>query len=154
MELPLPYHASHGFDGLIGLVLTTLTDEEVRGELTLTDAHKQPFGVVHGGVFASIAESLASFGTAFAVMAEDQVAMGLSNQTSFLRPMRSGVVRSHARRRHRGRMTWVWEVDHLDDTDRLCAITRMTIAVRAATGDDTGGGAGFTEGRAETERSD
>jgi len=87
---------------------------------------------VHGGVFASIAESLASRATYEAVAADGLTAQGLSNQTSFLRPVLEGTVHAEARRRHRGRTTWVWEVDITDDDGRLCALVRMTIAVRPA----------------------
>ena len=59
-------------------------------------------------------------------------AQGLANQTSFLRPILAGTVHAVARRRHRGRTTWVWEVEMTDDEDRLCALVRMTIAVRPA----------------------
>ena len=48
--------------------------------------------------------------------------MGQSNHTSFLRPVTEGTVHAEARRRHRGRTTWVWEVDFTDDQGRLCAI--------------------------------
>jgi uncharacterized protein (TIGR00369 family) len=58
------------------------------------------------------------------------MAMGLSNSTSFLRPITEGVVRAHATRIHRGRTTWVWDVRFSDAQDRTCAVTRMTIAVR------------------------
>ena len=58
------------------------------------------------------------------------VAQGMSNQTSFLRPITSGTIHAEARRRHRGRTTWVWEVDITDDEGRLCALVRMTVAVR------------------------
>jgi uncharacterized protein (TIGR00369 family) len=54
----------------------------------------------------------------------------LSNQTSFLRPILEGTVHATARARHRGRTTWVWEVEITDDQERLCALVRMTIAVR------------------------
>jgi uncharacterized protein (TIGR00369 family) len=58
------------------------------------------------------------------------MAMGLSNQTSFLRPVTQGAINAVARVRHRGRTTWVWEVELTDDDGRLCALTRVTIAVR------------------------
>ena len=58
--------------------------------------------------------------------------MGLSNQTSFLRPVTEGSINAVARARHRGRTTWVWEVELTDDDGRLCALTRVTVAVRAA----------------------
>ncbi len=57
--------------------------------------------------------------------------MGLSNQTSFLRPITQGTIHAKAIRRHRGRTTWVWEVEVTDDEGRLCVLTRMTVAVRA-----------------------
>jgi len=57
-------------------------------------------------------------------------AMGQSNATSFLRPVREGTVRARARRVHAGRTTWVWNVDLTDDDERLCAVSRVTIAVR------------------------
>jgi uncharacterized protein (TIGR00369 family) len=130
MDLKLPIRSDHGFDGLYGLVVTELTAELVCGEVPVTDALKQPMGLVHGGVYASIAESLASYGTAFGVMPEGNAAMGLSNQTSFLRPITSGTIHARAIRRHRGRSTWVWEVEMADDEGRLSVLTRMTIAVR------------------------
>nr|MDQ3356090.1 PaaI family thioesterase [Actinomycetota bacterium] len=59
---------------------------------------------------------------------------GLSNHTSFLRPVTTGSVHAEARRRHRGRTTWLWEADFSDDEGRLCALARVTIAVRPRPG--------------------
>jgi 1,4-dihydroxy-2-naphthoyl-CoA hydrolase len=127
-DLPVPYDQS--FDALYGLEIVELGDELARARVPVRDAIKQPMGLVHGGVYASIAESLCSLATAAAVIGEGHVAQGLSNQTSFLRPILEGTVHATARRRHRGRTTWVWDVDVTDDQDRLCAVSRMTIAVR------------------------
>jgi uncharacterized protein (TIGR00369 family) len=127
---PLHDEPIPGFDGLYGLELLSYSDEEVRAQVRVRDHHKQPAGLVHGGVFASIAESITSMATWMAVQGEGRTAQGLANQTSFLRPITEGTVHAVARRRHRGRTTWVWEVDITDDADRLCAIVRMTIAVR------------------------
>ena len=118
------------FDRLYGLRIDSCTDEEVRATVAVRDEIKQPLGLVHGGVFAAIAESIASFGTWKGVHRDGRTAQGLSNQTSFLRPILTGTIHAVARRRHRGRTTWVWEVDITDDADRLCALVRMTIAVR------------------------
>jgi len=130
MEFALPYTAEHGFDSLVGLKITEVSDDLLRGEVAVRDELKQPAGLVHGGVYASIAESLASLGTGLAVMPEGKLAMGLSNQTSFLRPITEGTIHAQAVRRHRGRTTWVWEVEVSDDQGRLCVLTRMTVAVR------------------------
>jgi 1,4-dihydroxy-2-naphthoyl-CoA hydrolase len=119
-----------GFDGLYGLELLDCTETDVHARVTVRDELKQPMGLVHGGVYASMAESMASIATAIAVHAQGETAMGLSNNTSFLRPVTEGVVNAHATRIHRGRTTWVWDVRFSDSQDRTCAVTRMTIAVR------------------------
>jgi 1,4-dihydroxy-2-naphthoyl-CoA hydrolase len=119
-----------GFDVLYGLELLEFDDGDVRGQVKVRDELKQPAGLVHGGVYAAIAESMASLATALGVASEGNIAMGLSNSTSFLRPITEGFVHAHATRLHRGRTTWVWDVRFSDDADRTCAVTRMTIAVR------------------------
>jgi uncharacterized protein (TIGR00369 family) len=130
MGLELPHAAEQGFDAVFGLVYTELSDDLVAGHVPVRDELKQPAGLVHGGVYAAIAESLASIGTAVAVMPAGKFATGLSNQTSYLRPITEGTIHATARARHQGRTTWVWEVEILDDEGRLCALTRMTVAVR------------------------
>jgi 1,4-dihydroxy-2-naphthoyl-CoA hydrolase len=119
-----------GFDRLYGLELLDYGEERVSGQVRVRDELKQPAGLVHGGVYASIAESLASLATALAVLPRGETAMGLSNNTSFLRPITEGVIHAEATRVHRGRTTWVWDVRFSDDAGRTCAVTRMTIAVR------------------------
>jgi 1,4-dihydroxy-2-naphthoyl-CoA hydrolase len=121
-----------GFDLLYGLELLELSDSEVRAQVPVRDELKQPMGLVHGGVYAAVAESITSVATFLAVAAEGNVAVGLSNNTSFLRPITDGMLHAHATRLHRGRTTWVWDVRASDDEDRTCALTRVTIAVRPA----------------------
>ncbi len=128
MEPLIPF--AQTFDALYGLEILSHGPEEATARVPVSNAVKQPMGLVHGGVYASIAESLTSMATASAVYPEGRSAQGLSNQTSFLRPILEGTIHAIARRRHKGRTTWVWEVDITDDQDRLCAIVRMTIAVR------------------------
>lgn len=122
--------ALSGFDALFGLELLEYGDGVVSGQVKVRDELKQAAGLLHGGVYAAIAESMASLATALAVATEGNVAMGLSNSTSFLRPITEGVVHAEATRLHRGRTTWVWDVRFSDDAGRTCAVTRMTIAVR------------------------
>jgi 1,4-dihydroxy-2-naphthoyl-CoA hydrolase len=118
------------FDVHLGTEFLAISPEEARGRIEVADHHRQPFGIVHGGVLAAIAESLCSIATWSGVREEGKTAQGLSNQTSFLRPILGGTINAVARRRHRGRTTWVWEVDITDDEGRLCALVRMTVAVR------------------------
>ena len=129
-----PLDRLQGFDALYGLEVLEVTEDLVRAQVAVRDELRQPFGLVHGGVLASIAETLASLGTLTVVVPEGNAAMGSSNSTSFLRPIADGTIHARALRRHRGRTTWVWDVEITDDAGRLCTLTRMTIAVRPMPG--------------------
>jgi 1,4-dihydroxy-2-naphthoyl-CoA hydrolase len=119
-----------GFDRLYGLDIVELGETAASARVQVREELKQPMGLVHGGVYASVAESIASLATARAVSAHGDIAMGLANSTSFLRPITDGTVHARAQRLHRGRTTWVWDVTFSDDAGRTCAVTRMTVAVR------------------------
>lgn len=122
------------FDATLGTEFLEQGDGFSRGRIAVHDGLCQPLGMVHGGVMAALAETLASRATYAAVAGEGMIAVGLSSQASFLRPISAGHVNATARARHRGRTTWVWEVDVTDDEGRLCALVRMTIAVRPRSG--------------------
>jgi 1,4-dihydroxy-2-naphthoyl-CoA hydrolase len=119
-------------DAVLGFELEELGAELARASFEVGARHKQPYGLVHGGVYAALAETVASVATATAVFPDGNIATGQSNNTTFLRPATSGRVHAEARRRHAGRTTWVWDVDMTDDDGRLCATSRVTIAVRPA----------------------
>jgi 1,4-dihydroxy-2-naphthoyl-CoA hydrolase len=119
-------------DGVLGFEFVEAGPDRVRGRVAVEDRVRQPLGLVHGGVYAALAESLCSAATYQAVAGDGMVAVGLSNHTSFLRPVTQGTVHADARRRHGGRTTWVWEVEFTDDAEKLCALSRVTMAVRPA----------------------
>ena len=119
-----------GFDHLYGLELLECSDTEVRAQVRVRDELKQPAGLLHGGVYAAMAEGMTSLATGLAVLEQGETAMGLSNNTNFLRPLTEGVIHALATRLHRGRTTWVWDVRFSDESERTCAVTRVTIAVR------------------------
>ncbi len=119
-------------DGTLGFELLEAQEDRALGRFAVTDSVRQPMGVVHGGAYAAMAEMLASATTWLHVRGDGNIAMGQSNDTSFLRPVFSGTVHAEGRRRHRGRTSWVWEVDFTDDEGRLCAMSRVTLAVRPA----------------------
>jgi uncharacterized protein (TIGR00369 family) len=123
-EMPSP------FDRHYGLEIDEATEEVVQAHVPVREHLLQPVGLVHGGVYASIAEALASFGTNVGVLQEANIGLGMSNDSTFLRSIREGTIHAVARRIHRGRTTWVWDVELTDDDGRLCAVSRVTIAVR------------------------
>ena len=118
------------FDSHYGLEIDEATDEVVRGRVPVVRHVLQPVGLVHGGVHASIAEALASVGTNVGVVPDGNIGLGQSNYSTFLRPISEGTIHAEARRVHRGRTTWVWDVEMRDSEGRLAAVSRVTIAVR------------------------
>jgi uncharacterized protein (TIGR00369 family) len=119
-----------GFDGLYGLELTDCSEEVARGTVEVRDELGQPGGLVHGGVYSAIADALAVRGTASNVARHGKVALGLANHVTVLHPVARGTIHASATRRHRGRTTWVWEVEMADGDGRVCATARVTVAVR------------------------
>jgi len=100
-----------GFESTIGLEILDASSSKVVGEIKLEDHHLQPYGIVHGGVFSSMIETLASYGAA--LWAHDQGwfgAVGLSNTTDFLRATREGTLRAEATPVHQGRTQQIWQV--------------------------------------------
>jgi 1,4-dihydroxy-2-naphthoyl-CoA hydrolase len=119
-----------GFAGEIGTEWIDFDPDKARARIEVEERHLQPFGTVHGGVYAALAESICSAATYEAVRSDEMAAMGQSNNTTFLRPVLQGHVNALASARHRGRTTWVWDVEMTDDEGRVCALSRVTIAVR------------------------
>ncbi|HEU4706724.1 MAG TPA: PaaI family thioesterase [Solirubrobacterales bacterium] len=118
------------FDELIGTQWLSDDPEDARVRLSIRDELRQPFGLMHGGVMSTLVESVCSRATAGAVYDEGMAAMGQAIDVSFVRPVTEGGVEVRAKARHRGRTTWIWEAEVLNDEGRLCALARMTIAVR------------------------
>lgn len=116
-------------EGTLGFEYLEAGSERARGRFEVTNRHKQPFGIVHGGVYAAFAEGLCSSATYLNVRENGKIAVGSSNFTSFLRPVMSGVVSAEARALHRGRTTWVWECEFTNEAGKRCAISRVTLAV-------------------------
>ena len=118
------------FDVHIGTEWIGLDPDDARARIELRDELRQPYGILHGGVYSSLIESLCSYATAVAVHADGMIAMGQSISVNLIRPVTEGGVEVRARARHRGRTTWVWDAEVLNDEERVCALAQMTIAVR------------------------
>ena len=109
---------SSPFDRHYGLEIDEATDSVVRAHVPVREHLLQPVGLVHGGVHASIAEALASFGTNVGVVPDGNIGLGMSNNSTFLRSIREGTIHASARRIHRGRTPWVWDVELQDEEGR------------------------------------
>ena len=128
------YPAAGTLDDVLGFELVEASRDGCRARFSAERRVQQPMGLVHGGAYAALAESMTSLTTYLAVEGDGQIAVGQSNHTTFLRPVTGGHVNAEGRPLHRGRTSWVWDVDFTDDEGRLCAITRVILAVRPAPG--------------------
>jgi 1,4-dihydroxy-2-naphthoyl-CoA hydrolase len=116
-----------GWDAAMGVRLVRATRDELVAELEVGPAHRQSYGIVHGGVYAGLIETLASAGAAINAAPEGRLVVGLENHTSLLRAVREGTLRAVARPLSRGRRTQVWEVTVSDGTGRAVASGRVRL---------------------------
>jgi 1,4-dihydroxy-2-naphthoyl-CoA hydrolase len=104
-----------------GLIVDEITAARVTGHLQLSAEHHTPWGIVHGGVYTTAIESVASIGASTAVRDQGQVAVGLTNTTHFLRAMTTGRVDVVAVALNQGRTQQLWQIDVTDESGRLIA---------------------------------
>lgn len=129
-----------GFDEHLGLRITEAGPDRVVGTLDATSRHHQPYGVVHGGVYCTIVESLCSTGAALWAMDEGMAGVvGVANATDFLRSHRTGGLTGEATPIHRGRRQQLWETVIRRDADGK-TVARGTVRLQnLASADEIGG---------------
>lgn len=108
-------------DDLLGARVVHAGPDRVVVELDVDARHHQPFGIVHGGVYATLAETAASVAGSFGAPGPDGHAVGVTNHTDFLRPVSGGRLTAEATPLQRGRTLQLWRIDITDDADRLVA---------------------------------
>ncbi|MEW5847252.1 MAG: PaaI family thioesterase [Myxococcota bacterium] len=121
--------AGDGWVKANGLRFLRATRDVVVAELEIGPQHRQAYGIVHGGVYCGIVETLASVGAAVNVMPDGRSAVGLENNTSFIRAVREGKLRAEARPVTRGRRSHVWEVAVRDEQERTVATGRVRMLI-------------------------
>lgn len=118
----MPDSLGEGFDKELGLTYLEVTPEGGRARLTIHDKLLQPWGIVHGGVYCSIVESLASVsGHVWLSANGGGTVVGVNNNTDFLRAISAGSVTAVSTPIHRGRRQQLWMITITDDNDKLVA---------------------------------
>ncbi len=124
-----PFQDRPTYVALTGIELTEATPDRAAGRLVINEDHHQPYGVVHGGVYCTLAETIASTGAAVWAMAQGLAgAVGVSNTTNFLRATTSGVLLAVATPIHRGRSQQLWQVEITREEDgKLAAQSQVRL---------------------------
>ena len=120
--------SGHSMVDHLGIRLTELGDDFLRGTMPVDARTKQPFGLLHGGASVALAETLGSFAGTLCVEA-NEMAVGLDINANHVRAMTEGIVTGTARPLHVGRSTQVWEIRIEDARGKLVCISRLTLAV-------------------------
>ena len=121
-----PAELSSPFVDYLGLEITEASESRVVARWTAAERHHQPYGIVHGGVHASVVETLGSVGSAMWFGDRGKV-VGVSNSTDFYRAVTDGSMESVATPVHQGRTQQVWVVETRDDDDRLIARGQLRV---------------------------
>lgn len=116
-----------GWNVAMGVRFVRASADEVVVEWDVAEQHRQPYGIVHGGVHAGVIETIASVGAAIYARPRGQAVVGLENHTSFIHAVREGLLRGTARPLTRGRRTQVWEGTITDSTGRIVATGRVRL---------------------------
>jgi 1,4-dihydroxy-2-naphthoyl-CoA hydrolase len=118
------------FDRLVGLEDITLGAGRAQGRVRVDADHLGIAGVVHGGIYAAVAETLASLGTTMEVLSDGLAGTGVNNSTHVVADVRSGLLTADARCTARATY-WLWDVEFRDADARVCARSTVTVAATA-----------------------
>jgi 1,4-dihydroxy-2-naphthoyl-CoA hydrolase len=113
----------------IGITFTELGEDFLIAEMPVDHRTIQPLGVVNGGAFCALAETVGSMAANLCIDRKKYVALGLDINANHLKSASKGKVIGIAKPFHIGRITQVWEIKILDEENNLCCISRLTMAV-------------------------
>jgi len=113
----------------LGIEVTELGDDFVRGTMPVDDRTKQPFGILHGGASVALAETLASYGGYLTIDPERYHVVGVEINANHLKVAKSGIVTGKCSPIKRGRSTQVWQTEITDEHDELVCVSRITLMV-------------------------
>jgi 1,4-dihydroxy-2-naphthoyl-CoA hydrolase len=132
-SLPSPViPLERSFEGWLDLEWVELDRESAHVRLNVRENMRQPLGLLHGGIYSAVAETVASVATVAAVWDDGYIGSGLNNYASFLRPVTGGTLDVFAKLRGHDDREWTWGHEFRDEQGRLCALVDVTIAVRPA----------------------
>lgn len=113
----------------IGIEITELTDNSIKGKMPVDKRTRQPAGILHGGASVVLAESLGSIASNLIIDNTKYYCVGLDVNANHIRPADKGYVYGAATPIHIGKKTHVWSIEIKNEEDKLVCISRLTMAV-------------------------
>ncbi|HMR18949.1 MAG TPA: hotdog fold thioesterase [Sphingobacterium sp.] len=113
----------------LGIKAVEILDNGLIATMPITDKVRQPFGILHGGASAVLAESVGSIASNLVIDPAKSVGVGLEINANHLRPVKDGFVKAICTAIHIGRTTQVWDIKIYDQDEKLICISRHTVAI-------------------------
>lgn len=101
-------------------------DDFLTAKMPVTPKVHQPYGQLHGGATAALAEQVGSAASNFFIDNKSQFVNGIELTINHIKSKKDGVVFATARNIHKGRSTHLWEVKIVDENDNLISVCKMT----------------------------
>lgn len=115
--------------GVLGIKMGEITADRVVATMPVHAATHQPFGQLHGGASVVLAETVASVGTWNLIDQEEEFAVGLEINANHIRGKQDGLVTAIGTPLHKGRTTMVWDIQIVDEEEKLICVSRCTVAI-------------------------
>jgi 1,4-dihydroxy-2-naphthoyl-CoA hydrolase len=112
----------------LGIQITEVGDDYLKGSMPVDHRTKQPMGLLHGGASVALAETLGSY-AAYMTLDAGHVCVGMEINSNHIRSVRAGLVYGVAKPVHIGRSTQIWDIRISDEFDETINVSRLTLAV-------------------------
>lgn len=113
----------------LGMEFTEIGDNYLEATMPVNNNTRQPYGLLHGGASAALAETVGSVASSLCIDREKQVCVGLEINCNHIRGKKDGIVTARATALHIGASTHVWDIRIKDERDKLVCVSRLTMAI-------------------------
>lgn len=119
----------HTMGGHLGMEFTEIGDDFLKMRMPVDERTRQPYGLLHGGASAALAETVGSVASSLVIDTAVSICVGLELNANHIRGVRDGFVHATATPLHLGQSTHVWDIRILDDQEKLVCVSRLTVSI-------------------------
>ena len=113
----------------LGMKFTEIGEESLKLQMPVDNRSRQPYGLLHGGASAALAETIGSVASSMCINNEKQICVGMEINCNHLRGIKEGFVTATAKPIHLGAISHVWDIRIEDEKERLICVSRLTVAI-------------------------
>ncbi|MFT4061052.1 MAG: hotdog fold thioesterase [Edaphocola sp.] len=121
--------SNHTMASVLSMKFTAIGNDYLEMQMPVTESTKQPYGLLHGGASAALAETVGSVASSMVIDREKNICVGQELNCNHLRGKRDGIVTATARPLHLGATSHVWDIKITDEAGKLICVGRLTVAI-------------------------